>query len=192
MMDSFELLSSKIEAENAPAKYGLENQDYGVVTLHRPSNVDNPEILKILIDGLVENSKKIKLIFAIHPRTRKNLEQHGLWEDFQKHENLVLIDPVSYVPFMSLVRSAKIIITDSGGIQEESTYLDIPCLTLRDNTERPITITEGTNKLVKPHDLSDNVDLVLSGDWIHGTKPKNWDGHTAERITKIIKNLFDE
>ena len=192
MMDSYELLSSKIETENAPAKYGLENQDYGVVTLHRPSNVDDPEILKVLIDGLVENSKKIKLIFAIHPRTRKSLEQNGFWDDFQKHENLILIDPVSYVPFMSLVKSAKIIITDSGGIQEESTYLDIPCLTLRDNTERPITVTEGTNKLVKPHELSENVDLVLDGNWVHGTKPEKWDGHTAERITEIIRNLFDE
>ena len=91
---------------------------------------------------------------------------------------------------MSLVKSAKLIITDSGGIQEETTYLDIPCLTLRDNTERPITITEGTNKLVKPSELSECVDQVLAGKWVHGTKPENWDGHTAERIKDIINNLF--
>jgi len=190
MMDSFELLSSKINSENAPAKYGLENQDYGVVTLHRPSNVDDPALLKTLIDELVENSKKIKLIFAVHPRTKNNLEKNNLWNDIQGLDDLILIEPISYVPFMSLVKSAKLIITDSGGIQEETTYLDIPCLTLRDNTERPITITEGTNKLVKPHELSGNVDDVLAGNWVHGTKPKNWDGHTADRIRDIIKDLF--
>ncbi|MCP5382865.1 MAG: UDP-N-acetylglucosamine 2-epimerase (non-hydrolyzing) [Kordiimonadaceae bacterium] len=191
MMDSFELLSDKIDAEKAPTKYGLKDKTYGVVTLHRPSNVDNPALLKKLVDGLVENAKKIKLIFAIHPRTKKNLIENKLWDDFQKHENLILIEPISYVPFMSLVKSAKLVITDSGGIQEETTYLDIPCLTLRDNTERPITITEGTNKLIKPEALSENVDKVLSGDWIHGTKPDKWDGHTADRIKDIIYNLLN-
>ncbi|HPG32759.1 MAG: UDP-N-acetylglucosamine 2-epimerase (non-hydrolyzing) [Alphaproteobacteria bacterium] len=191
MMDSFELLSDKIDAENAPAKYSLETKTYGVVTLHRPSNVDNPVILKKLVDGLVENSKKIKLIFAVHPRTKKNLIENKLWDDFQKHENLILIEPISYVPFMSLVKSAKLVITDSGGIQEETTYLDIPCLTLRDNTERPITVTEGTNKLIKPEALSENVDKVLADDWIHGTKPDKWDGHTADRIRGIIYNLLN-
>lgn len=190
MMDSYELLSDKITAINAPAKYGLENKDFGVVTLHRPSNVDDPEILKILMDGLVENSGKIKLIFAVHPRTKNSLIKNNLWEKLQKHENLILIEPISYVPFMSLVKSAKIVITDSGGIQEETTYLDIPCLTLRENTERPITITQGTNKLVEPKDLSDNIDQALAGNWTHGTRPKNWDGHTADRITQFINNLL--
>ncbi len=192
MMDSFELLSGKIIAEDAPTKYKLDEKSYGVVTLHRPSNVDNPKILHSLMDGLIENSKKIKLIFAVHPRTRNNLIKNNLWDKMQNLENLILIEPVSYVPFMSLVRSAKLIITDSGGIQEETTYLDIPCLTLRDNTERPITVTEGTNKLVKPEELSINVDKILKNDWVHGKKPENWDGHTAERITKIIDNLLNK
>ncbi|MBT5073339.1 MAG: UDP-N-acetylglucosamine 2-epimerase (non-hydrolyzing) [Kordiimonadaceae bacterium] len=191
MMDSYELLSAKIDDEHAPAKYGLENEDYGVVTLHRPSNVDDPEILKTIMDGLVENSQKIKLIFAVHPRTRKSLEQYNLWNELQNNKNLILIEPISYVPFMSLVKSAKLIITDSGGIQEETTYLDIPCLTLRDNTERPITITEGTNKLLKPGALSGYVDQILEGDWVHGTKPENWDGKTAIRIRDIIYGLFN-
>ena len=192
MMDSFELLSDKIIAEDAPAKYKLNENSYGVVTLHRPSNVDNPKILHSLMDGLIENSKKIKLIFAVHPRTRNNLIKNNLWDKMQNIENLILIEPISYVPFMSLVRSAKLIITDSGGIQEETTYLDIPCLTLRDNTERPITVTEGTNKLVKPEELSSNVDKILKNEWTHGKKPENWDGHTAERITKIIDNLLNK
>ncbi len=191
MMDSYELLSNKIDAENAPARYGLENEDYGVVTLHRPSNVDDPDLLKKLMNGLVENSKKIKLIFAVHPRTRNNLEQNDMRDDLQNHDNLILIEPISYAPFMSLVKSAKLIITDSGGIQEETTYLDIPCLTLRDNTERPITITEGTNRLVKPEDLSQSVDQVLNGKWVHGTKPDLWDGKTSQRIRDIIKELFN-
>ena len=143
------------------------------------------------MDGLVENSQKIKLIFAVHPRTRKSLEQYNLWNELQNNKNLILIEPISYVPFMSLVKSAKLIITDSGGIQEETTYLDIPCLTLRDNTERPITITEGTNKLLKPGALSGYVDQILEGDWVHGTKPENWDGKTAIRIRDIIYGLFN-
>ncbi len=191
MMDSYELLSDKIDAENAPAKYGLTEGEYGVVTLHRPSNVDNPELLKILMDGLIANSKKLKLIFAVHPRTKNNLVENGMWDQMQSHENLILIEPVSYAPFMSLVKSAKLIITDSGGIQEETTYLDIPCLTLRDNTERPITISEGTNRLVKPNELSKCVDDVLVGNWTHGTKPELWDGKTSERIRDIIKELFN-
>jgi len=190
MMDSYELLSDKIEAEDAPTKYGLEKGKYGVVTLHRPSNLDEPEILKILMDELVQSSKKIKLIFVVHPRTKNSLEANNIWNDLQKHENLILIEPISYVPFMSLVKSAKLIITDSGEIQEETTYLDIPCLTLRENTERPITITEGTNKLIEPEQLSGYVDQILEGDWVHGKKPENWDGKTALRITDIIFDLL--
>lgn len=190
MMDSYELLASKIDAENAPEKYNLENGEYGVVTLHRPSNVDDPDILKTIIDSLIKNAEKIKLIFAVHPRTQNSLKKYGLWDTLKNTKDLTLIEPVSYVPFMSLVKSAKLIITDSGGIQEETTYLNIPCLTLRENTERPITITEGTNRLVTPEMLSDNINEVLSGNWVHGKKPKNWDGQTAIRIRDIIKDLF--
>jgi UDP-N-acetylglucosamine 2-epimerase (non-hydrolysing) len=190
MMDSYELLSEKIISENAPAKHGLTPFNYGVVTLHRPSNVDDKVLLKTLMYLLVETARKLKLIFAVHPRTKNNLIKHGLWDEMQKHKNLILIEPLSYVPFMSLVRTAKLIITDSGGIQEETTYLDIPCLTLRENTERPITVTEGTNRLVKPEELSIYVDQILNGNWTHGKKPENWDGKTAERITKIISNIL--
>ena len=192
MMDSFELLRDKIDAEQAPEQHGLELGNYGVVTLHRPSNVDEYDTLKKLVDQLIEVSTKVQLIFAVHPRTRNSLQQHGLWDSIQSIDRLKLVEPVSYAPFMSLVKSAKLIITDSGGIQEETTYLNIPCLTLRENTERPITITEGTNKLVSIDDLQENVDLVLADKWRTGTKPDLWDGKTAGRVTQEIKKwLFD-
>jgi len=190
MMDSYELLKGKIDAENSPEKYGLKEQNYGVVTLHRPSNVDDYEPLKQLVDQLTKVAQKIPLIFAVHPRTRNSLQKHGLWERIQSVEKLKLVDPISYTPFMSLVKSAKLIITDSGGIQEEATYLDIPCLTLRENTERPITISQGTNRLVTTGKLVENVDMVLEGKWPSGTKPDQWDGKTAARVTREIKKQF--
>lgn len=191
MMDSFELLRDKIEAEKSPEKFGLDIGNYGVVTLHRPSNVDEYDTLKNLVDQLVAVSRKIQLIFAVHPRTRNSLQQHGFWDDLQNVPGLKLVEPVSYVPFMSLVKSAKLIITDSGGIQEETTYLNIPCLTLRENTERPITITEGTNKLVPLENLMENVDQVLDGQWRTGTKPDLWDGQTAGRVVREIKKWLE-
>ncbi len=187
MMDSFEMLRAKIDAEKSPERHGLQVGNYGVVTLHRPSNVDEYDTLKDLMDKLIEVSKKIQLIFAVHPRTRNSLQKHGLWDDIQSIESLKLVEPVSYAPFMGLVKSAKLIITDSGGIQEETTYLNIPCLTLRENTERPITISEGTNKLVTLDNLVENIDLVLEDKWRSGTKPDLWDGKTADRVTQEIK-----
>lgn len=187
MMDSFELMRDKIEAEKSPEKYGLEIGNYGVVTLHRPSNVDEYDTLNRLVKQLTDVSKKIQLIFAVHPRTRNSLQKHNLWDKLNAVDQIKLVEPISYVPFMSLVKSAKLIITDSGGIQEETTYLNIPCLTLRENTERPITITEGTNKLVPLDQLIENVNLVLEGKWRTGKKPDLWDGKASQRVVEEIK-----
>jgi UDP-N-acetylglucosamine 2-epimerase (non-hydrolysing) len=189
-MDSYELLSSKIIEENAPEKYNLQEKQYGVVTLHRPSNVDTKESLIPLLVCLNDISEKLELIFAVHPRTKNSLDKFNFYNSLNDNKNIKLIDPISYIPFMSLVRSAKVVITDSGGIQEETTYLDIPCLTLRENTERPITVTQGTNKLVTTQNLSENVDKVLSDQWTKGTKPDFWDGQAALRIRDTIKTIL--
>ncbi|WP_321389574.1 non-hydrolyzing UDP-N-acetylglucosamine 2-epimerase [Emcibacter sp.] len=190
MMDSFELLRDRIESENAPAKFGLTPGNYGVVTMHRPSNVDEKDTLTTLMNQIMAVAAKIDLLFAVHPRTRKNLEKFGLWEKLTQTKGLTLVEPVSYAPFMSLVKDAKLIITDSGGIQEETTYLDIPCLTLRENTERPITVTQGTNRLVPTEELKASVEAVLAGDWVSGTKPNLWDGKTTNRIVTEIAKIF--
>lgn len=187
MMDSYELLRDRIEAENAPAAFGLTPGAYGVVTLHRPSNVDDRGTLRLLVNQLRNAAAEVPLFFAVHPRTRKRLDDFNLMTELASTPGIVLAEPVSYVPFMSLVQSARMIITDSGGIQEESTYLNVPCLTLRDTTERPITITEGSNRLVKPADLLENVRKVLAGDWAKGRRPELWDGAAADRIVQSLR-----
>jgi UDP-N-acetylglucosamine 2-epimerase (non-hydrolysing) len=189
MIDSLEMMRSVIEKENVPARVGVRPQQYGVVTLHRPSNVDDPAVLKTITETLIELSKKLPLVFPIHPRTRKNLTQTDLMPRLEAAENLILLNPLGYVEFMNLVFSAKLIVTDSGGIQEETTYLGIPCLTLRPNTERPITITQGTNRLCKPEELQSQVSLMLENKSLHPGKPPLWDGCTADRIVKSIKQI---
>lgn len=187
MIDSYEMMRPKIEAYGGPEKFGLERGGYGVVTLHRPSNVDNKETLGNLVSQLLSISTRLPLLFAVHPRTRKMLEEFGLWSSLAAAKGMCLTEPLGYIEFMSLVSSAKAAITDSGGVQEESTYLGIPCLTLRENTERPITVTQGTNRLVAPHALALSIDLVLDGKWPRGSRVEGWDGRTAQRCVDALK-----
>ena len=193
MIDS--LLQYKEKAKNSQIlkriseKYDFSPGDeYALITLHRPSNVDNLEGLTTILNAFEEISRKIKLIFPIHPRTSKQIKVFGLEEKVGKMKNLLLIEPVGYYDFLKLQMEAKFILTDSGGIQEESTVFGIPCLTLRPNTERPVTITEGTNKLVKleTKEIVREADLILNGKAKKGKIPKFWDGKTAERIVKIF------
>jgi UDP-N-acetylglucosamine 2-epimerase (non-hydrolysing) len=187
MLDSYELMRDAIEASAARDKRGLRTHEYGVVTLHRPSNVDEPEPLAALVRQLKAVAARLPLVFPVHPRTRKNLEAFGLWPELAQAPGLTLAEPLGYVDFMNLVCGARVAITDSGGVQEETTYLGIPCLTLRTTTERPITVTEGSNRLVATDALARTVEDILAGRWRHGRKPALWDGHTAARVVADIR-----
>ncbi|MBW1709382.1 MAG: UDP-N-acetylglucosamine 2-epimerase (non-hydrolyzing) [Deltaproteobacteria bacterium] len=191
MIDSLEMLRPKINEENTFKKLGFQPQNYGLVTLHRPSNVDLPEKLSTLCQVLVELSELTPLIFPVHPRTRKNLDTFRQADILEKAKNVYLLDPLPYKQFMNLLFYSKFALTDSGGIQEETTYLDIPCLTLRENTERPVTITQGTNRLVDLTSVKEHLLSIINGDFKTSRIPELWDGKTAGRVSASIKSYFD-
>jgi len=186
MIDSFELVRPAIEAAPGPAALGLPRGGYGVVTLHRPSNVDDPHELARLVAALERVQQRLPLVFPVHPRTRARLAEAKL-DARLTAAGVRLADPLSYVDFMALVTGAAAVITDSGGIQEETTYLGIPCLTLRRNTERPITISEGTNRLVCPASLPDALRHALSEPASNRRRPLHWDGRTAARCVTDLR-----
>lgn len=161
---------------------------YGVVTLHRPSNVDEPAKLRSIIAALTEISRNLPLIFAVHPRTAQNLEKFGI----SLPETIVRTSPLPYMEFLNLWKDAKVILTDSGGIQEESTALGVPCITLRENTERPVTVSEGTNVLVGSDyaRVLAAADQVMRGESTSRRRPEKWDGHAAERIIAILRDIY--
>ena len=186
MIDSFEMLRGRIERAEAARRFGLDGIRYAVVTLHRPSNVDESQKLAELVDMLEAVARQMRIIFAVHPRTRRRLQQFGLEARITRNSRITATEPLGYIEFMNLVRGSAIAITDSGGVQEETTYLGIPCVTLRENTERPITVTEGTNRLLKPRDLPVAIHEVLAGSWPKGRCPEQWDGRTAQRAAASL------
>lgn len=166
---------------------GLKDREYIVMTLHRPANVDEEAALKGLMDELIANTRDLPLVFPVHPRTAKMLKKIGIG-----HERLHMIDPLGYLEFNYLVERSKAVVTDSGGITEETTVMGIPCMTLRDNTERPETITLGTNELLgtDPQAIKPAMDKLFAGEWKKGGIPDLWDGKTSERIVGHLIKLL--
>ncbi len=189
MIDSLQRSSKKATALETYRRFQVEPGNYGVVTLHRPANVDDPENLQKLLLALA--SMNLPLLFPVHPRTRAVMEKYNLLEICQlAHSQIQLIEPLGYYEFMNLVIHCRLMLTDSGGLQEETTFLDIPCLTLRPNTERPITITQGTNELATVESLPHQAETILAGKWKKGSVPELWDGKTADRIIEVLERFF--
>ncbi|MBX5484838.1 MAG: UDP-N-acetylglucosamine 2-epimerase (non-hydrolyzing) [Myxococcaceae bacterium] len=171
---------------------GLSPGHYAVCTLHRPSNVDDPDRLGGLLDALAFIAERIPVVFPLHPRTRKAIAAASLQPKLDRSRNLRVIQPLGYLAFLCLTSQAKLILTDSGGLQEESTALGVPCLTLRENTERPVTVAEGTNTVVgtDPDRIRTEAARILDGGGKQGRIPERWDGHTAERIADLYERLL--
>lgn len=183
------LLSHRAAAERSVvlATLGVTRGQYGVVTLHRPANVDEPEVMRGLADALVTMAREQPLVFPVHPRTRANLERSGQWGRLRAALGMKLVEPLGYLDFLKLMSAAAVVLTDSGGMQEETTVLGVPCLTLRENTERPITLTQGTNQLVgvRPEAILAGYERIRRGQVEHRV-PDLWDGNAAERIADVL------
>lgn len=188
MIDTLLKLRPKAQATDVLSEHGLPVGGYGVVTLHRPSNVDQEDTLREILMVLVEVSKGLPLAFPIHPRTASRIESFGLQSLLNDAAGIVKMPPIGYLEFLALTSSSKVIVTDSGGLQEESTALGIPCLTMRENTERPVTVTQGSSTLVgsDANELHRQLKLVLDDAYSKGSCPELWDGKAAERIVKAV------
>lgn len=188
MIDS--LLRFVNDARSTPLPEGVTDRGFAVLTLHRPSNVDRPSTLAGILDAVVDISALVPIVFPVHPRTLGRLEEFGLLARLEAHGNIHITGPLSYLPFLGLVSRSQLVLTDSGGIQEETTVLGIPCLTLRSNTERPVTCDVGTNVLVgsDPQAIRRAAFAALNGGPGNRRIPEKWDGRAAERIVAIMLN----
>ena len=186
MIDTLLKNMPRFQQPDAWKQYSLEKKGYFVMTLHRPANVDEESKLKSLIDEIVLGAKGMPIIFPVHPRTAKILKGIGI-----ESPNLHMIEPLGYLEFNYLVQHAFAVVTDSGGITEETTVMKVPCMTLRDNTERPETITVGTNELVgtNPDNVAPFMAKLHKGDWKAGDIPELWDGKTSQRIVRDLLTL---
>jgi len=194
MIDTLMHHLAKARELNVLSGFGLQPKRFGVVTMHRPANVDNPEKFRSVLEGLAFVSRSVPLLFAVHPRTRKNIQQFGFQDLLEKNADIRLAEPFGYLEFLNLMSNAAVVLTDSGGMQEETTILGTPCLTLRENTERPVTITVGTNRLVNP----DRDSIIQAWKNLQANPPRTdrkpdlWDGGAAKRIVKTIVEDFQK
>lgn len=192
MIDTMVGFKDKIESSRIVNELSLEKKKYVLMTMHRPATVDDSIGLIKLIELIEEVTKKYKLVFPIHPRTLKNLEKMNLFERFKTNKNIISTEPLDYFSFQNLILNSKFIITDSGGIQEESTFVGVPCLTLRNNTERPSTCLIGTNTLI-PFEIvtiKKQIALIENGKYKTGKIPEMWDGKSTMRIVELINQKF--
>lgn len=177
--------------DKSPIRQTLQLKDYYLLTFHRPVNVDEKTNLSVLVDIICDISQRKQVVFPVHPRTRKRLEEFGLSEKIQS-PNIILTEPIGYIDFIHLIKNAAAVVTDSGGVQEETTFLGVPCITIRPNTERPITVTEGTNTMAKlrKEDVGELLKRVEEGTYKRGQIPHFWDGSSSQRIVKELHDYF--
>jgi UDP-N-acetylglucosamine 2-epimerase (non-hydrolysing) len=189
MVDSLLRFRPHAEKLDAWKAHGLGQGEYALVTLHRPANVDDPVVLEGILEALIEIAENIPMLFPAHPRTQAHLRESG-WKMKLEDKGVVLAPPLSYLDFLNLMINARIVLTDSGGIQEETTVLGVPCLTLRENTERPITIEQGSNRLVgiQKSGILAGFEEAMSDETSEVTRPDLWDGETAKRILEVLKS----
>lgn len=186
MIDSLLKHRERADSSSVLSEVGVEPKGYGVVTLHRPSNVDDRATLQPILEALASIAQRLPLVFPVHPRTRKRIEDFGL--SGLLAGGFHLTEPLGYLDFLKLNKDARVVFTDSGGIQEETTVLGVPCVTLRHNTERPVTISDGTNKLVgtSKQAILEAAELCLAGKWQTSKCPPLWDGHAGRRIVEVL------
>jgi UDP-N-acetylglucosamine 2-epimerase (non-hydrolysing) len=189
MIDSLRRFEGYSSQTNALDSLGIRHAEYGLVTLHRPSNVDYPQQLALILNALERIQRRVRLVFPIHPRTRKMMVEFGLMDRIERMDRLMLIDPVGYKDFLQFERHSLMVLTDSGGIQEETTIFGVPCLTLRENTERPVTVEYGTNILVRLDEerIVAEALKIMDGDVKESRIPEGWDGHAAARIVDVFR-----
>lgn len=191
MIDSLKFALERMDEQPVLRRYDLTERGYAVVTLHRPSNVDDPRNLHTVISMLDILQQRLRTVFPIHPRSLKMMEAFGYGEMLRRMANLIVSEPMGYMEFLSLVRKSRLVVTDSGGLQEETTCMGIPCLTMRSNTERPVTIEQGTNVLVGLDKslLAVQLEQILNDQFKKGSVPELWDGHAASRIVHVLKTM---
>lgn len=190
MIDTLIAHRAAARALDAPGKYKLHER-FGLLTLHRPSNVDDPDTLERLLSAVAEVARDVPLVFPVHPRTRRAIEASAVARSLVGERRLTLLEPLGYLEFVGLMEQAAVVLTDSGGVQEETTILGVPCLTLRDNTERPITVSNGTNVIAgtAPEGIVAAWQKVRGSTSAHRTPPL-WDGHAAERIAGVLESVL--